>query len=73
MYLLQTLSVEPITAVDVDGAPDVTDVVGDEGSTVEQEERLSSRATFSCSQPLGKLVAGDGGRLLHHHRPLHRH
>ena len=73
-HLLQSLSVESITAVDIDGSPYVANVVGNEGPAVEEEEGLPARSnTFSSSQSLCKLVARDGGSLLHHHRPLHRH
>ena len=72
-HLLQSLSVESITAVDIDGAPNVSNVVGNEWPAVEEEEGLPPRTSLSCSQSLCKLVPGDGGRLLHHHRPLHRH
>ena len=72
-HLLKPLSVESITAVDIDGATYVANVVGNEGPAVEEEEGLPPRATLSHSQSLRKLVPGDGGGLLHHHRPLHRH
>ena len=56
-HLLQSLSVESITAVDVDGSPDVADVVGNEGPAVKEEERLPSWPTFPGSQSLCQLVA----------------
>ena len=61
LALLQPLPVEPVAAVDVDGAPDVVDVVGDEGPTVE-DDRVA--AVLALLQPLGEALTGDGPRLL---------
>ena len=61
LALLQPLPVEPVAAVDVDGAPDVVDVVGDEGPTVEDD---GVAAVLALLQPLGEALAGDGPRLL---------
>ena len=61
-HLLKPLSVESITAVDIDGTPYVANVVGNEGPAVKEKEGLPPRATFPRSQSLCKLVPRDGGQ-----------
>lgn len=61
--LLQSLAIESIVYSDVNSALDMTNIVGDERSTVEQEEVL---AVFSIDflQFLGQTLIIDGGGLV---------
>ena len=65
LALLQSFPVEPVTAIDIDGSPDVVHIVCNEGPAVQEQEVVGW-----CLQLGGEPGRHDGGGLLQKKGPL---